>query len=210
MKNWIRFPLVLATICALSALGVGSVYVLTKKQIDAQEKGRRQSAREDIFGPGVTQDALNDPADPLETVYRIEDESGRTVGYMTLGVGQGYSSKLQVMVGVDADLTQIVRIKILDQKETPGLGTRVEEIQTDKTWLKRMQGEVWPDESEKRAWFQLQFDTARVTAEGVDQSAVDTISGATISSNATLNAVDQALARITHVVREPARSATDE
>ena len=199
MKNWMRFPLVLAFICTLSAIGVGSVYVWTKDDIAAQQKKKQSDALAAIFGEGVEQTALNTPKDALETVYEVTRDGAR-IGYMTIGVGQGYSSKLQVMVGVDVDLKQIKRLTVLYQNETPGLGTRTEEVKSEKSWGKILSGRKLPDETGKRPWFQEQFDGAAVGTGGIAPSSVDTISGATISSTAVITAVNTALARIVKVV----------
>ena len=47
------------------------------------------------------------------------------VGIAFRALGSGFQGKISIMVGVTADFSQISGIKILDQIETPGLGTKI-------------------------------------------------------------------------------------
>ena len=99
-------------------------------------------------------------------------DAGKTTpgGYLFIAYGKGYSSTLETLVGVDANLT-ITGAKVMSQQETPGLGDRVQEIRP---------GEETP-------WFTDQFvgksaeSNLKVTRDGGE---IDAISGATISSRA--------------------------
>jgi electron transport complex protein RnfG len=85
----------------------------------------------------------------------------------------GYGGEIRMMVGITAS-NEIQRIKILAQKETPGLGTKITEppfiSQFDG---KRIQGTVW--------------------AVKKDQGDFDAVTGATISSRAVLGAIKAGL-----------------
>jgi len=58
-------------------------------------------------------------------IYRCEDTSGNLVGYAVVGEGGGYQDKIRVMVGVKPDLETLGGIEILYTKETPGLGGKI-------------------------------------------------------------------------------------
>ena len=124
--------------------------------------------------------------------YRVAMKGGEAIGFVAVGSAAGYSSVLRVMVGVDRSLT-IQGIKVLYQNETPGLGTKVDEIKSKKTWWTVLSG-TSPDESTLRPWFQVQFDgkPAPVKVEK-DGGTIESITGATISSRAVCTAVDQAV-----------------
>lgn len=85
----------------------------------------------------------------------------------------GYGGEIRLMVGITA-ANEIKCIKILAQKETPGLGTKITEppfiSQFDG---KRIQGTVW--------------------AVKKDQGDFDAVTGATISSRAVLGAIKAGL-----------------
>ena len=53
-------------------------------------------------------------------------------GYTFTAYGKGYSSTIETIVGVDPD-GSICGIKIVDQKETPGLGAKVQEVSSQNT-----------------------------------------------------------------------------
>jgi len=54
------------------------------------------------------------------------DASGRLVGAVVTAEGMGYQDNIRVLYAYSFELDAIVGFKILDSKETPGLGDRVE------------------------------------------------------------------------------------
>lgn len=60
-------------------------------------------------------------------VYRVFDHEKRLIGYTLVYEGNGFQSKIRVMVGLSTDLTQITAMEILEQHETPGLGAQINE-----------------------------------------------------------------------------------
>jgi Na+-translocating ferredoxin:NAD+ oxidoreductase subunit G len=52
--------------------------------------------------------------------------------------GQGFADKIEVLIGLDARLTTITGIYVLDQKETPGLGDYIR----DPSFLDRFEGQT--------------------------------------------------------------------
>jgi electron transport complex protein RnfG len=134
----------------------------------------------------------NAKMDDHDFQYRVAKKGGETIGYVATGHASGYSSVLEVMVGVDNSF-EIKGVKVLYQKETPGLGDKVEEILSKKTWGTIIAG-TSPDETNLRSWFQAQFDgkqsPVKVDKEGGD---IESITGATISSRAVCNAVNRAV-----------------
>jgi len=112
----------------------------------------------------------------------FDTEKSRSGGYIFIVEGNGYSSTIKTMVGVDQQGV-ITGVKVLFQQETPGLGAKVEEI---------LYGETEP-------WFTRQFkgktvtDNIRVTMDGGN---IDSITGATISSRAVTNSINRGLAQL--------------
>ena len=111
-----------------------------------------------------------------------------TGGYIFIARGSGYSSVIESMVGVNRSGT-VVAVKILSQQETPGLGSRVEEV---------LYGESDP-------WFTRQFkgktadDIIKVVKDG---GSIDAITGATISSRAVSNSINSGLKKLIEIVGE--------
>ena len=100
--------------------------------------------------------------------YANNDTTDLT-GYAFSCFDKGYSSTIWTLVGVDT-AGLIKKIKVLDQKETPGLGTRCAEIKS---------GEDTP-------WWQRQFQGKKATEVSLDKDQGDIVSitGATITSRA--------------------------
>ncbi|RPH99985.1 MAG: FMN-binding protein, partial [Calditrichaeota bacterium] len=101
-------------------------------------------------------------------------EKTSLVGYAFVSAGRGYSSTIETMVGVDTS-GAIIGIRVLRQVETPGLGTRVEEIKY----------------GESDSWFQRQFLRKNAEVINVDKDGGDiqSITGATISSRAVTRSI---------------------
>jgi len=60
-------------------------------------------------------------------IYKVIDNNNNLIGYSIAEEGNGIQGKIRIMIGVTSDLQKIKSIKILEQVETPGLGTRVTE-----------------------------------------------------------------------------------
>ena len=92
------------------------------------------------------------------------------------------------MVGVDREM-KITGIKIAFQQETPGLGTRIEEVR---------KGDSAP-------WFQEQFRGKTLESlevvRAADPERIEAITGATISSQAVANSVREAVEKLQNVIQ---------
>jgi electron transport complex protein RnfG len=100
------------------------------------------------------------------------------MGYAFKSEGNGYSSLIETMVGIDTT-GKITHIKIISQKETPGLGTFSENSEpfTGKKWSTR--------QFEGKTYDQLKVDK--------DGGQIVSITGATITSRAITNSIKSEL-----------------
>ncbi|MFZ5688110.1 MAG: RnfABCDGE type electron transport complex subunit G [Bacillota bacterium] len=62
-----------------------------------------------------------------EEVYQVKTEKGENLGLLLVVEGKGYGGPMKVAVGIDKDLTKVTGVRLLENKETPGLGTKVGE-----------------------------------------------------------------------------------
>jgi electron transport complex protein RnfG len=123
-----------------------------------------------------------DKADPAQVVHAGYDASGRLVGIAIEAQGMGYQDVIHVIYGYSFEEDAVVGIRVLETKETPGLGTRIE---TDPDFLKNFE----------RLDVRLTDDLSAVAnpiefvkhGEKEQPWQVDGITGATISSRAIAN-----------------------
>ena len=110
--------------------------------------------------------------------YQVFDDTGNSLGYALPWEGNGFQGKIRMMIGITADLTTLTAIEVLDQVETPGLGTKVTED---------------PFRSQFNALSaQPQVDWVK-GAPTTKDNQVETITGATITSVAIVDIVNDGL-----------------
>jgi electron transport complex protein RnfG len=123
-KNMI---IVLSVIAFIAAGTLASVYEFTKAPIEASKLAKQQNAIKDVLPK--TFDHLAEPieiqgADKM-VVYKAYDAKNEFIGAaIESSSNNGFSGKITVMVVFDKD-GNIVNYSVLEQKETPGLGTKM-------------------------------------------------------------------------------------
>ena len=179
-----RMVLVLTTVGLLSGTFLMTVGLLTKDRIALNKKLEIERAIMTVV-PGSSSSRLLYEEKDL-TVYGGMDAMGSTVGYAVYASGVGFQDKISLVVGIDKDLTKIHNLAVLEQKETPGLGAKI----TDKaSFLIYWEGRDFTQ-------------PLRLRKPPVDSSArlasseVNTITGATISSQAVVDIVNSAREKV--------------
>ncbi|MDY0220093.1 MAG: FMN-binding protein [Desulfobacterium sp.] len=120
------------------------------------------------------------------TLYRADFADGTTAGWVAKTKGQGYADRIELLVGMDQDGGRVTGLFILDQKETPGLGNKI----VEDAWRAQ-----YSDKSTSTP-----FTVVKLPRGG--ENEIDAISGATISSDAVTNLVNQAVSDLKHRVAE--------
>ncbi|MCK5809201.1 RnfABCDGE type electron transport complex subunit G [bacterium] len=169
--------IVLGGIALISAGLLGFTYTKTKPLIDAVKKQKFENAIKEVLPPfdrlgkKYLVKGKGNEFDRLELypAYKGDALAGTAVKSVT---NKGFSGDIWVMVGITDDGT-IFNTSVLDQHETPGLGTK-------------MTPNLVPQVKGKNpASYKL-----KVKKDGGD---VDAITAATISSRAFLDAVSKAV-----------------
>ncbi|MDE6862172.1 MAG: RnfABCDGE type electron transport complex subunit G [Alistipes sp.] len=183
LKNMV---LVLFTITAVSAFLVGVVNNITKDTIKKTNDDAKLLALTEVL-PAFEGEPLFEP-DTMKiegaqiVATRVSNKAdGETVGYAVEThslTKTGYADKIYLMVGFLADGT-INEIKVLSQKETPGLGANM--VKPGNSLEKGLKGH-----KASEVVFAVSKDDKR--------SGIDALSGATISSRAYVDAVAAAYA----------------
>lgn len=120
------------------------------------------------------------------TVYAGRAEDGSLAGYAIYASGTGFQDTITVMFGTDIEMKKLIRLTILKQTETPGLGANIER---EDLFLK-----FWEDR-DIRADLTLHKPAASSPNE-LTSTEINTITGATISSEAVLNIVNLSLEKL--------------
>ncbi|MBX7259100.1 MAG: FMN-binding protein [Candidatus Hydrogenedentes bacterium] len=120
---------------------------------------------------------LESPEGPLPKMYAGYDGSGKLLGIAIEGSGRGYADTVRVLYTYSPEKKAIIGFKVLDSRETPGLGDK---IAYDQDFLKNFES---LDAKLDAAGDKLA--NALVTVKHGSKSQpwqIDAISGATISS----------------------------
>lgn len=200
IPEYIKFPLVLTAVAVISAVLLAGMYLLTLPATKAEAARRTDAALKVVFPEADRFDLKRARVEGGPFEFRVASRGAEELGYVAVGQATGYSSVLRVMVGMDLAFN-IRGVEILYQNETPGLGDKVTEIKSTRTWWSVLTG-TGPDESNLRPWFQLQFD-GKIAPVKVDKDGgrIEAITGATISSRAVCQAVNEAVENIRKAVR---------
>jgi electron transport complex protein RnfG len=180
LKN-MALSLTLISLCASAALGF--VYEFTKEPIEISLLNKKLDAIKQVvpeFTNNPNEEMFMLPTGEGDSLEVYPARNGEEiVGYAVRSyTNKGFSGYIGFMVGFRPDGT-IININVLEQKETPGLGTKmVPEGTPDKPSFKDQFNEKNP------ATFAL-----RVKKDG---GPVDAITAATISSRAFCDGVQRA------------------
>lgn len=183
MKDIVKLGLILLLVTALAGAALSVVNNITKPRIEQQKiqatalalTAALPAAANGVIEPDTTSEAIQ--------YYRGYRDSLKQqfIGYALLAKENGYSSEIETMVGVDTT-GAIVGMKILHQLETPGLGTKIEEVRY----------------GEAASYFQIQFISkfAEQLAVDKDGGQIVSITGATISSRAVTNSIKKGIQKL--------------
>ena len=208
----LHYAVILGLICIVAAFGVAGTYRLTKPRIEEKAASERAAARKKVVvskdDSAIAFEVLNPQAPELFQVVKATSTDGSVLGYTALGESQGYGGKIRVMVGMDAAAERVMAVTIVAQSETPGLGTRVAEVESKKTWGKILTGKAGEVKDETTSEFLKQFQNLAPEDLAIGKG-IDAISGATISSKATTFAARNATAKILLMVRPESEAARE-
>jgi electron transport complex protein RnfG len=93
-----------------------------------------RSSRTFLFDPdrGFVAVAEEDGASVAGAVHAGYAEGGRLVGIAIEAEGMGYQDVIRLLYGYSSERDAIIGVRVLESRETPGLGTKIE---TDPTFL---------------------------------------------------------------------------
>jgi len=110
------------------------------------------------------------------------------VGIAFEAVGSGFQGKISIMVGITTNFSEITGIKILEQIETPGLGTKIVVDPSNKT------DEYWFPNQFKQLKTEPMIEVIK-NVKPSKPNEIQAITGATISSQAVATILNSEIIR---------------
>lgn len=176
MREILNMVVVLTLICTVSGFSLALVHSVTKEPIEyAKLKNVKEPAVKAVLS-GYDNDPIKDRVSfpvgadkrgrPMSLVAFPAKKGGKTFAVAFESSAKGYKGEVGVMMGVDVEKKAITGISIVTHTETPGLGAKITES-------------AFTDPFKDKS---LEKDLAK------DQ--INSLSGATISTNAVLAAVN--------------------
>lgn len=156
-----RLGMILMAICLVASLVLSATYKLTSAKIEQQSSAQEKEALAEVLAGA--DEFVNKKSDKFDYYCGLKDKT--LIGYVLKSRARGYGGNIDMLVGIDLQ-GKIKGIEILSHEETPGLGSKISE-----------------------PWFVRQFVDKFATE--LKMSEIQTISGATISSKAVLEAIKE-------------------
>jgi electron transport complex protein RnfG len=189
VSSW-RLLSTLAIGGAAAGLLVVAVYRATLPRIEGYEAAKVAGAVREVLKAPARWDTLylergvltktprggGDRKD-LPKTYVGYDASGNKLGAAVTAQEPGFQEEVLLMIGFEPSNGTIIGFKVLDEKETPGLGDK---IVRDKSFVSQFPGRLAPLKGVKKA-------------DVGNQNEVQTITGATISSRAVIRIINHAV-----------------
>ena len=186
-SGFMKDALILFAITLVSGLCLGVVYDVTKAPIEAATIAANNATYKQVLpeAEGSTE-KIAETADEIanlgfggvaiESVLEAKDASGEVVGHVINSLSNdSYGGAVKLSIGFDADGT-ITGVGIRETSDTPGLGLKAK------------------DDDYRNQYVGKNCESLSVTKSGsASDTEINAISGATITSNATTNAVNAAL-----------------
>jgi len=185
MKMFIQLGLILLAFCMVATALLAYVNSFTKPRIEAIKLKEAADARNELIPDSDFEEISGEM-----TYYIARDKNTKEIkGYTFTAEQIGYGGPVKTMAAVDKDY-KIISIKVIQQTETPGLGTNA----TNPKFTDQFKGKT-PD--------QLTVDKDG----GVPPNAIKALTGATITTRAVANAVKASIEKLKASVSQTSETA---
>ena len=182
--------LVLTLVCLISGGFLVGVAKLTKEKIALNIQAEIEEAIEIVVDDAEVDLLVHEEEDFV--IYKEMDDEGLLAGFAIQATGVGFQDKITLMFGLDASLKEITGLTIIDQKETPGLGAKIED------WDAFLQ--FW-ENRDATSLLTLRKPPAS-TIDKLLPTEINTITAATISSKKVMEIVNLSLQRVRELVKK--------
>lgn len=184
MNVSIKMILVLTLIGTISG-GLLSIWNdFTAPKIEAYRLQELKAAISDVLPP---HDSYEETKIGGTTLYvGKKNNVNEPVGIAFRAIGSGFQGKISIMVGITPNFEKLIGIKVLEQIETPGLGTKIV---------------IDPSKKSDPYWFPKQFKNVETSPaievvknkKPTKPTEIQAITGATISSKALVRILNDSI-----------------
>lgn len=189
MSSVVKGGVTLAIIAALCTALVALTYTATADRIEANEQAWLERSLQPalsglFFDSDVTESMVTIPpphdlpGTDAALVYRVYAEDAPVAALFVVSARDGYAGPIRILIGVEVD-GSISGVQVLEHRETPGLGDRVESGKSD--WVKQFDGRSLVDPA-PAAW-----------AIKRDGGQFDQLTGASVTPRAIVKAIRDTL-----------------
>jgi electron transport complex protein RnfG len=179
----------LAVIAAICTALVAATYQLTRERIVANEKAMLEQALQPalagvFYDGGVSESRLvmlpphDLPGSDAALIYRVYAQDKPVAALFAVTARDGFSGVIRILVGVEFD-GAITGVRILQHRETPGLGDKIESTRSD--WIFQFDGRSMGN-PEATGW-----------AIRNDGGEFDQLTGASVTPRAVIGAIRDTL-----------------
>ncbi len=176
-----------------SGLAIVGIFLVTQPMIERNRAAALEAAIYRVLEGAKTRVAFvvregklarfESPDDSLpkeEAVYAGYDPAGKLLGFAVPAEGPGFQDTIKLLYGYSVERSRVVGMEVLESRETPGLGDK-----------------IIKDLDFVGDFRDLAVEPQIVAVKGgsTQENEVDAISGATISSVAVCNIINEANAR---------------
>jgi electron transport complex protein RnfG len=166
MNQTFKIVAVLTLVCVACGFCLSFVYSVAEERIEINARKQIEDA---ITALAPQASRVEEVSFDAEVVYKLIDDDDLLVGYGFMAEGQGYQDKIKILAVIEPSLIQFQGIEVIESKETPGLGAKINE-----------------------PGFKSQFNGLKVRPN----LQVKAITGATVTSRAVVNILQQRIARL--------------
>jgi len=155
VNSVVKSGITLAVIAGLCTALVALTYTATAERIEVNEQAWLERSLQPalsglFFDSGVTESMMTIPpphdlpGSEAAIVYRVYAEDAPVAALFVVSARDGYAGPIRVLVGVDVG-GAVTGVHVLEHRETPGLGDRVESGKSD--WVQQFDGRSLIDPS---------------------------------------------------------------
>jgi len=173
MKETLKLVAVLTIICALSAALLAAVYNKTMEPILIALEAKAVDAAHEVMPEGSSE--INKVVIGETDFFVARAGNGEIEAVALEGISKnGYGGRMSLMVGLSRD-KKVVDYKVIVSNETPGCGTKISGEKFKAPLLEKLFSSNW-----------------KIRQDGGD---FDAVTGATISSRAALECINDAISK---------------